>query len=141
MVILIIIANSSDNNTSQYLLIIANSTLALIHVTVRPYKYNILNLFDGFVLHLMILVSMVPLIDNYNPDLLLSFIIVLVILPLVYFLLMEFFRYKNEIKKIIKYCVSPKQDATNDNSDLPMRDFVDSVIDDSRRVNATICEM
>ena len=141
VIILIIIANPSNNNTTQYSLIIANSTLALIHVTLRPYGSNILNVFDGFVLQLMIVVSMVPLIDSYDPDLLLSFMFVLVILPLIPFLIMEIFLYKKTIKKFTKYCVPPKPDTTNDNNEVPMRDFVDSVIDYSKRVNAAICEM
>jgi len=83
VIILIIIANPSNIDTRQYLMIIFNSLLAFIHVTVRPYGSNILNVFDGFVLQLMIVVSMVPLIDSYDPDLLLSFIVTLVILPLI----------------------------------------------------------
>ncbi|XP_065894245.1 uncharacterized protein [Dysidea avara] len=141
VIILTIIANTSNNNTTQYSLIIANSTLALIHVTLRPYGSNILNVFDGFVLQLMIVVSMVPLIDSYDPDLLLSFMFVLVILPLIPFLIMEIYLYKKTIKKITKYCVPPKPDTTNDHNEVPLRDFVDSVIDDSKRVNATICEI
>ncbi|XP_065894020.1 uncharacterized protein [Dysidea avara] len=142
VIILIIIANPSNNNTTQYLLIIANSTLALIHLMLKPYGSNILNMFDGFVLQLMIVVSMVPLIDSYDPDLLLSFMFVLVILPLIPFLIMEIYLYKKTIKKITKYCVPSKPDTTNDNNEIPMREeFVDSVIDDSKRVNATICEI
>ena len=141
VIILIIIANTSSNDTTQYLLIIFNSLLAFIHMTIRPYGSNILNVFDGFVLQLMIVVSMVPLIDSYDPDLLLSFMFVLVILPLIPFLIMEIYLYRRTVKKITKYCVPPKPDTTNDNNEVPMRDFVDSVIDDSRRVNATICEM
>ena len=141
VIILIIIANPSNKNTSQYLLIISNSLLALIHVTVRPYESNILNMSDGFVLQLIIVVSMVPLIDSYNPELLLSFIFLLVMLPLMPFLLMEIFLYRRKIKNITKYCLPPKTDTTNGNNKVPMKEFVDSVIDDSRRVNATICEM
>ena len=141
VIILIVIANPSNNDTTQYLFIIANSILALIHATIRPYGSNILNVFDGFVLQLMIVVSMVPLIDSYDPDLLLSFMFVLVILPLIPFLIMEIYLYKRTIKKITKYCVPTKPDTTNDNNEVPMRDFVESVIDDNRRMNATICEM
>ncbi|XP_065890185.1 uncharacterized protein [Dysidea avara] len=142
VIILIIIANTSNNDTSQYLLIFFNSLLAFIHMTIRPYGSNILNVFDGFVLQLMIVVSMVPLIDSYDPDLLLSFMFVLVILPLIPFLIMEIYLYKKTIKKITKYCVPPKPDIADDNDEIPMREeFVDSVIDDSRRVNATICEI
>jgi len=94
--------------------------------------------FDGFVLQLMIVVSMVPLIDSYDPDLLLSFMVVLVIQP---FVLMEIYLYKNTIKKITKFCLPPQPDTNYNNSEVPMRDFVDSIIDNSSRINATICEM
>ena len=112
-----------------------------MHVTVKPYSSNILNLFDGFMLQLMILVSMVPLINSYDSDLLVVFLVLLVILPLIAFLIMKLYLYKNTIKKITTYFVLPKPAPTNDNNEVPMRDFVDSIIDDSRRVNATICEM
>jgi len=141
IIILIIIANPSNNDSSRYLLIIFTSLLAFIHFALMPYGSIILNVFDGLVLQMMIVVSMVPLIDNYDPDLLLSFVFMLVILPLILFLLMEIYLYKKAIKKITKHCLPPKPDTTNDNNEVPMRDFVDSVIDDSSRVNATICEM
>ena len=89
----------------------------------------------------MLVVSMVPLIDTYNKDLLVAFMFILVMLPLIAFLIMEIYLSKNRIKKITTYCVPPKLDTTTDNNEIPMRDFVDSVIDDSRRVNATICTM
>jgi len=82
----------------------------------------------------MIVASMVPLIDSYDPDLLLSFMFVLVILPLIPFLLMEIYVYRKTIKKITKCCLPPNPDTINE---VPMRDFVESVIDDSSRVNAT----
>jgi len=141
VIILIIIANPSNNDTSQYILIITNSLLALIHMTIRPYGSNILNLFDGLVLQMMILVSMVPLIDSYDHYLLLTFMVTLIMLPVMAFLIMEIYLYKKSIKKIATYCVPPKPETTNDNNEAPMRHFVDSVIDDSRRVNATICTM
>ena len=62
-------------------------------------------------------------------------------LPLIVLLIMEIYLHKNKIKKIVTYCVPPKPDTTNNNNDVPIRDSVDSVIDDSRRVNATVCEM
>jgi len=141
VIILIIIINLWYTATSQYLIVISNLVLAFIHVIVRPYESKILNVFDGFVLHLMIVVSMIPLTDSYDPDLLLSFIVILVILPLIPFLLMEIYLYKNTIKKIIKYCSPPKRDIINDNIEVPMREYIDSVIDDRSRVNATMCEM
>ena len=141
VIILIIIATPSNPNISQYLLIILNSLISLINVTLRPYQSIILNLFDGFVLHLIVVVSMIPLINSYDRGLLLALTLVLVMLPLLAFLMVEIYLYKSAIRKITNYCVPPKPDPTNDNNKVPMRDFVDSVIDDSTRVNATVCEM
>ena len=139
--ILVIVSNPSNNNTTQYLLVIINAVLVSTHVILRPYATNILNVFDFFILQLIIVVSMIPLIDSFDPDLLLASIFILLIMPLLAFLIMEMHVYRNTIKKISKYFVPQKPDATNDNNEIPMRDFVDSVIDDSRRRNATICEM
>ena len=104
-------------------------------------KANILNLFDGFVLQLMIVVSLVPLIDSCDRDLLVVFMLVLVVLPIIAFLIMEVYLYKSKIKKFTNYFVPAKPDTTHVNNEVPIRDFVDSVIDDTTRVNATICAM
>ena len=141
VIILIIIVNSSNDNT-QYLLITVNVTLASIQVTFRPYSSTILNMFDGLILQLLIVISMIPLVGSFDPDLLLAFTIILVILPLIAFLIMEIYIYKSTIKKITEHFtrIPLKSDTTNDNNELPMRDFVDSVIDDNSRKNAYICE-
>ncbi|XP_065892265.1 uncharacterized protein [Dysidea avara] len=57
------------------------------------------------------------------------------------FLMMEIYLYKGTIKKVTRTCIPPKPDTTIDNNEIPMRDFVDSVIDDSSRRNAYICEI
>ncbi|XP_065892196.1 putative leucine-rich repeat-containing protein DDB_G0281931 [Dysidea avara] len=141
VIIVTVIANSSNNNTSQYLLVIMNAALVSTHVLLRPYATNKLNVFDFFILQLMIVVSMVPLLESFDPDLLLAFTFVLLMIPLIAFLIMEIYLYRVKIKKITKYCIPPKPDITNNNNEIPMRDFVDSVIDDSSRRNATVCEI
>ena len=85
----------------------------------------------------MIVVSIVPVIDSYDPDLLVSFMIVLVVLPLIPFVLMEIYLSKNKIKKITN-CFVAQSDSACASNEVPMRDHVESVIDDSSRVNATI---
>ena len=141
VIILIVISNSSNDNTTQYLLITVNAVMSLIHMTIRPYTSNLLNMFDGMILQLMIVVSMLPLVDNFEQDLLLSFIFITILFPLGAFLMMEIYLYKGTIKKVTRTCIPPKPDTTIDNNEIPMRDFVDSVIDDSCRSNAYICEM
>ena len=141
VIILVIIVNSSNDNTTQYLLIIVNVILALIQATLRPYSSTILNMFDGLILHLLIVVSMIPLIESFDPDLLSKFTVILVILPLVAFVMMEIYLYKSTIKKITEHFVPLKPDTTNDNNETPMRDYVDAVIDDNSRRNVYICEI
>jgi len=94
------------------------------------------------ILHMMIVISMLPLVDTFDQDLLLSFIIILVLLPLGAFLMMEIYLYKSKIKEVARNCMPTKPDTANDNAnEIPMGDFVDSVIDDNSRRNAYICEM
>ena len=102
VIIVIVVANPSNYFTTQYLLITASTILALIHLVVRPYKRNILNIFDGFVLQIMSLVALTPIIDNVTEDLLLSSTFILTFLPLVafFFFVMEVFMYKS--KKMTK---------------------------------------
>ena len=54
VLILIILANSSNDNTKQVLLLTACTLLALTQLIVKPYKSEILNIFDGIVLQIMI---------------------------------------------------------------------------------------
>jgi len=143
VIIVIVISNSSNDNTTQYLLVTINATLSLIHVTIRPYASSLLNVFDGFILHLMIVMSMLPLADSFNQDLLLSFIFTLVLLPIGAFLIMEIHFYRRKIKEAAKNCIPPKPETTDSNNETAMSnlDFVDSIIDDDSRRNAYICEV
>ena len=68
VVIAVIIVNSSNDSSTQYLLITVNYVLSLIYVTLKPYARRILNMFDGLILQLLIVVSMIPLVDSFDPD-------------------------------------------------------------------------
>ena len=63
LIIVIIIANHFDYITAQFLVVSAGSILALIQLIVRPYEKDILNIFDGFVLQKMTLVSLTQLVQ------------------------------------------------------------------------------
>ena len=89
----------------------------------------------------MVVVSMIPLIDSFDPHLLLVFTFIIVLLPLAAFGIMEIFIYRKLIKKITMYCKLPRPDSNDDSNEMCMTEFVDSVVDDSRRMNATISEM
>ena len=58
---------------------------------------------------------------------------------------MIFFLHKDDLKKIIKYFTlkyeSPNSsNDVNNNNEVPMREF-DLIVDDSMRINATICDI
>ena len=129
IIVIIIIANPSDYVNAQFLLVAASMILALIQLIVRPYERNILNIFDGFVLHAMALVAMTPLINNYNQYFLLSITYILIMLPLIVFTLMELFINKHAIKKITKrLCHKPNLTANypahNDYCYVSVGDYV-----------------
>ena len=149
IVIVIIIANISEGFISRYLLITTSTIIALVHVTVRPYADNILNTSDGAILHLMVLVTALPLFEYFDTldfSLVIGISFVLVILPLVQFGVMKVYTNKQNFIQIIKYIINYFHDE-----DVPVNDIakdalqpsnhVDLVIDDNMRKNATICEM
>ena len=148
IIIAIIIANLTEAYISQCLLIIASIMIALIHLIVRPYSNNILNMSDGVILHLMILVAVLPLFEHYDTfdsSLLVAIAIALVILPLLNFVVIKIFtlKFKDIIKNIINYCNKTHKGELNnviDNSTATNNNF-DLIIDDSMRKNATVCEM
>jgi len=145
VIITIVMTSSSNYNATQYLLIIANAVQALIHMTFRPYSSSLLNVFDGLILQLMIVVSMLPLVDSSNPDFLLAFIFILILLPVGTFLIMEIYLRKRKIKEITENCKPPQSENTESdvNGGLTIRNssITESIIDEDCRRNAFICEM
>ena len=139
VIIVVIISNPSNNNTTQVLLVTISTTLASIHLLLKPYANDILNIFDGIILQFMVLVTVVPLVESFHPDLLLTVIIALVILPLITFAVMELIIYKEKVKNFVTYC-KPNPVSTSKDNDIPIR-YIGIIVDDRMRENATICEM
>ena len=149
VIILFVILNNSGDFTIQYLLISSCALMQLIHVLVRPYASTIYNLFDGIILQLIIIISVLPiieLVDNYDETLILVVSYLLITLPLTSFVAIKYWinrtKIQNEFKHLIKIC-SHKciKTPTNGAPDVTeMREF-DNVIDDSVRVNATIVDV
>ena len=149
IIISIIIANLSEEFISRYLLITASTITTLIHVTVRPYADNILNVCDGVILHLMILVTALPLIkdfDTFDSSYVVGMAFVLVILPFVLFVAMKVFTSKQSLKKITKNIIKHfsfqvhEDVSVSSGVNTPSND-VNLIIDNNMRRNATICEM
>ena len=150
IIISIIIANLSEVFISQFLLITASTIIALIHLIVRPYADDVLNMFDGVILQLIVLVTMLPLfdfLDTFDSSLVLGTAFVLVISPLVYFTVVKAFTSKQAFKVIIKKIIAKfsfRNKAVDEDvhvSNKLSADFVDLTIDDSVRKNVTIFAM
>jgi len=144
LIITIVIANSSNDFVASYMLVIVCVIIALIHLTVKPYNNEILNKFDGMILHLIVLITALPLFDDFESPLVITIAFLLVILPLVNFIAMTFFLHKDDLKKIVTHFTTKNQSPssnTNDvNNEIAMREF-DLIIDNNMRQNATICDV
>ena len=164
VIITIIIANISNDFILQYSLITACVITDLIHQILKPYSNPLLNDFDGTILHLMVLVSVLPVVeffDNFDTNLLAGITFILVILPLLIFITMSMMINKEKIKKLPGYCYVKftqikklpyyfcKLVHSRNYNQVPLNEVesssdeeeYDSVIDDSKRVNATIFDM
>ena len=155
VIITIIIANSSNNFVLQYSLIAVCVITALIHQILKPYSNSLLNDFDGAILQLLILCSaltpFVEFIDDSDTTALMGITFVIVMLPLLIFIIMSLMINKENIKKIPSYCYTKcsqihlrarryNQIPVEVEESADEEEYV-NVIDDSRRINATICDV
>ena len=146
IIISIIIANLSEVYISQFLLIAASTIIALIHLILRPYADDVLNMFDGVTLQLMVLVTVLPLFEYFD-TLVVGTAFVLVILPLLHFIVVKAFTSKQALKVITKKIIAQfsfQNKAVHKDVQVvnnPSTDSVDRIIDDSVRINAIICYM
>ena len=149
VVIAIVIANSSNDFVANYMLVIACGVIALVHVMVKPYNNETLNKFDGIILQLIIFTSILPSFDDFTSPLVIIMAFIFIILPLLSFSAMTLFLHKEVLKKtFIKFTAKFKQSnySTKSNknsiedSQTPQSKF-HFITDDSKRKNATICDM
>ena len=143
VIITIVIANSSNEFVANYFLIVACGLITLIHITAKPYNNEIINKFDGMILLLIIFITALPLLDDFDSPLATSIVFVLVLLPLLTFLAITLFLHKDGLKKIVKYFTF-KDNGDNigvHNKEIPMKEF-DLIVDDSTRENVaiTVCD-
>ena len=107
VIILLVIIKISDDFTTQYLLISSCALMQLIHLLVRPYASTIHNIFDGIILQLIVIISVLPFIefvDQYDEIFVTVMIYVLVILPLIIFIAMKVRINKNIIQIAFYKC-------------------------------------
>ena len=147
LIITIVIVNSSNEFVANYLLVVVCAITELIHVTVKPYNKEILNKFDGIILHLIIFVAALKLLDDIDSPSVMTTVYGLVFLPLLMFFGMTLLLHKDELKKIITHFTlkdelpNSSTDINNNNNEVPMREF-HHIVDDSARkkVTVTICD-
>ena len=104
VIITIIIVNSSNSFIVRYSLIATCVIMDLIHQIVRPYSNQFLNVFDGALLHYMVLVSVMPLVeffDSFDSNVVVGIAFILIILPSVNYLIMIIMINKAKLKKLI----------------------------------------
>ena len=110
----------------------------------KPYDHRILNIFDGLFLQVVVLTTLIPLADNVSQQLSTATIIILIILPSIFFIALELIVHKETVKaivaKITTYFKTEPAATTNDNNKVQMSD-TGLIIDDNMRRNAYICEM
>ena len=105
VIIALVIAGNSDDLTTHYILIATCAVIALVHLTVRPYADKIHNIFDGIVLHVIVITSVLPVteyVDNYNEILVSVFAHLCTVLPLISFVIIKLWINKNKIYDIVK---------------------------------------
>ena len=135
---------SSDYFVTQYILTATTVIVSLVHIIVRPYNKNILNVFDGVILQLMVFVAVVPVFDTVNSTIIVTGTFTLVIVPLLIFLIMELTIHKEALRRFItKTCraKSTKVTVGVDNQNERSGQEFEMIVDDSMRQNATICDM
>ena len=149
LIITIVIANSSNEFVANYLLTIVCGIIDLIQLTVKPYNKEILNKFDGIILHLIIFVAALTLLDDIDSPSVMTTAYALVFLPLLIFFGMTLLLHKDELKKVITHFTLKDElpnssTDVNNNNKVPMREF-HHIVDDSARKKVTvtirICDM
>ena len=153
VVITIIIADSFNDFVLQYLLLAVCVITALIHLILKPYSNPLLNYFDAAILHLLILISALPFVeffDDSDTTVFMGITFIIVMLPLVIFITMSLMINKEKIKKFPSYCYTKcSQIQLRKYNQIPLEEVEESadeeeyvsVIDNSRRINATICDV
>ena len=108
IILTIVVINPTNNFITLYSLLVLCVLLTFIHIAVRPYASNVLNLFDSFMLFTMILVIPLLIVEAYrgfpsNTTFVIA--LLLTIAPLIAFLSMVIYLQFNNIKKFTTRCI------------------------------------
>ena len=102
MIIVIAISTSPNELLAQYILTSIRIVMASVHIMIKPYDHKYLNVFDGLVLQIIVLVVVLPVFESSNSDLVMTFTFVLIMFPLVTFVVFIILNCKGNIKKSLQ---------------------------------------
>ena len=149
VIILLVIVKISDDFINQYILISSCALMQLIHVLVQPYISTFLNVFDGIILQLIVIISglsAVEFVDNYDETFVLVVAYLLAILPLASFVAIKLWFNINAMINAIKDCKVKyfhKYSALSPNDiEQPIEaSEIGIIVDDNMRRNAIIVDV
>ena len=121
MVLVTISIYSSNFLTTQCLLIFTNIIITLVHFTIQSYSKEILNVFDVFVLLLMIFIAQLPIFQYFSSITIVTMAFTAIVLPLLTFFIMGLIIHKAAIRQLLITCTSLNN--ANVNSEIPVKEF------------------
>ena len=147
VIITVVIIRGSDDLTIQYVLTSVCTLMALIHLIVRPYVDKVHNIFDGMILQLIVIISVLPLIEftgSYNKTLVVVVAYAVVILPITSFLTIKLWLNRSRIQNFIKSVIikyKHKYNAIPTDDDVEISPMNESTVHNCVRTNVTVVEM
>ena len=109
IILTVLVVNATNIFITLYLLLVACSLMMFIHTAVRPYSNHLLNLFDSFVLLIMIFIITLLIIESYHgfpTNTTLIIVFVLLALPAIALSLMVAYLHLERFKKFFSLCIS-----------------------------------
>ena len=99
-----------------------------------------------YVLLTILLVSLLPLVDNFDSNLLIGTSYFLILLPLMGLITLKLWIHRNNIRMIIVYVSTLKCKHSRNNDEIPLNDcetqlLKEVIIDDNMRRNAMIVDV
>ena len=150
IILTIIVINATNNFVTLYLMLASCSLMMFIHIAIRPYTNNALNLFDSFMLLTMSLVISLLIVETnrgFESSATKAITIILVIMPLLAFFVMIVYLHLQKLKKFAVYCINtikkqpkPADHITASTEKIELHDH-DTVVDQQVRDRSTTTTM
>ena len=145
LILTIVVINPTNVFITLYTLLVTCSLLTFIHIAVKPYASHPLNLYDSFMLFILMLIIPLMIVEahrGFSPNTTNSIALLLITAPLVAFLVLVAYVHRQNIKKIAINCVycikSPKPIVTARNEINEMHQCEhDTIVDQKLRDKST----